>query len=574
MDELQRKDDALFEALKQSKRKKRIRRLITVLVIIGVIVLGLALLVNNLRRRVEASMAVEGDDVLTYAAAFGSISTRVSGSGSIEDVDAEVITVPEGVEVEEVLVRPGAKLQEGDVIATLDLTTVVSAMATVQSDIDSLDEELKEAGSDHVSSALNAGAAGRVKRLYAEVGDDVAACMVEHGALALLSLDGKMAVDVENAALNAGDEVKVERPDGSVTAGRVEKTVDGVATVTLTDNGPALDEEVRVLDGEGGELGAGSLYIHSPFRITGFAGTVSGVSVRDNQQVFATSRIYSLSDTGYSARYNSILKQRGEKEDTLLELLGLYQGGALRAPYGGTVLKIDFDEDESSSSTISSTAQTGMSAMGDMSSMWSMMYGMGGMTAATSSADTSTAEVEGVAVVTLAPDVNMKVSFDVDESDILSLERGQMAEVSIESLGGEKLSGVVTEVDRSAASTSSSGVTTYSAEVTFPKQTGMLSGMTADVVVNIQGTENVLIVPADAIQKTAAGSFVYTSYDEETKLFGGMVPVEVGISNDEFAEVRSGLEEGTVVYYTEKEEFDFFSMMYGGGGAYGGSGRR
>ena len=33
MDELQRKDDALFDALNKSKKKKRRRRLITVLVI-------------------------------------------------------------------------------------------------------------------------------------------------------------------------------------------------------------------------------------------------------------------------------------------------------------------------------------------------------------------------------------------------------------------------------------------------------------------------------------------------------------------------------------------------------------
>ena len=90
------------------------------------------------------------------------------------------------------------------------------------------------------------------------------------------------------------------------------------------------------------------------------------------------------------------------------------------------------------------------------------------------------------------------------------------------------------------------------------------------VVINIQGTENVLLVPTEAIRKTSAGAFVYTSYDEETKLFGGIVPVEVGISNDEFTEVRSGLDEGTTVYYTEKERNDFFMMM----GGPGGSGRR
>ena len=128
-------------------------------------------------------------------------------------------------------------------------------------------------------------------------------------------------------------------------------------------------------------------------------------------------------------------------------------------------------------------------------------------------------------------------------------------------MGEQKFNGIVTEVDKTA--NSSGGVTSYSAEVRFSKERGMLNGMTADVAINIQGTENVLIIPADAVNKTSAGAFVYTSYDEETKLFGGITPVEIGISNDDYAEVRSGLEEGTTVYYTEKEEFNPFMMMGG-----------
>ena len=157
----------------------------------------------------------------------------------------------------------------------------------------------------------------------------------------------------------------------------------------------------------------------------------------------------------------------------------------------------------------------------------------------------------------------MLVNISVDEADILSLEVGQQAEVTIESVGENHFDGTVTDVDRTA--NSSGGVTTYSAEITFAKEKGMLSGMSADVIVNIQGDENVLIVPADAIHRTSAGAFVYTSYDEETKTFGGNMPVEVGISNDDYAEIRSGIEEGTTVYYTEKEENNFYMMMGGPG---------
>ncbi len=570
MDEVRKNDDALFEALNKAKRRKRRRRWITVLVILAIVASGILYAVNVLRKRVEASMATEGDEVLTYDASIGSISTRVSGSGTIEDVDTEKVTVPEGVEIDEVMVKSNDKLRKGDLIATLDLTSVLSTMASVQEELDELDKELASSSGDRVNTNVTAGVSGRVKKIYAKAKTDVAACMVENGALALISLDGKMAAEFENDSLSAGDKVQVERANGSVIDGSVEKRVGDLVTVLVTDNGPEVDEEVRILDENGEELGRGKLAIHSVFRVTGFTGTVSQVTFGENMLVNAASILFNLTDTGYSAHYNSVLRERKEKEKTLLELLGLYQGGALRAPFDGSILRIDYDENDKTATAANASAasagQTGMTSYGMYSAMGSTATDAAG--AGTSTA-TAQEDEDGIVIVTMAPDISMLVNIDVDEADILSLEIGQPAEVTIESVGENHFDGTVTDVDRTA--NSSGGVTTYSAEVTFAKEKGMLSGMSADVIVNIQGSENVLIVPADAIHRTSAGAFVYTSYDEETKTFGGNKPVEVGISNDDFAEIRSGIEEGTTVYYTEKEEDNFYMMM-GGPGMNGRSG--
>ena len=570
MDEVRKNDDALFEALNKAKRRKRRRRWITVLVILAIMASGILYAVNVLRKRVEASMATEGDEVLTYDASIGSISTRVSGSGTIEDVDTEKVTVPEGVEIDEVMVKSNDKLRKGDLIATLDLTSVLSTMASVQEELNELDKELASSSGDRVNTNVTAGVSGRVKKIYARAKTDVAACMVENGALALISLDGKMAAEFENDSLSAGDKVRVERANGNVIDGSVEKRVGDLVTVLVTDNGPEVDEEVRILNENGVELGSGTLTIHSVFRVTGFTGTVSQVTFGENMLVNAASILFNLTDTGYSAHYNSVLRERKEKEKTLLELLGLYQGGALRAPFDGSILRIDYDENDKTATganaSAASAGQTGMTSYGMYSAMGSTATDVAatGTTTATAKEDE-----DGIVIVTMAPDISMLVNIDVDEADILSLEIGQPAEVTIESVGENHFDGIVTDVDRTA--NSSGGVTTYSAEVTFAKEKGMLSGMSADVIVNIQGSENVLIVPADAIHRTSAGAFVYTSYDEETKTFGGNMPVEVGISNDDFAEIRSGIEEGTTVFYTEKEEDNFYMMM-GGPGMNGRSG--
>ena len=89
--------------------------------------------------------------------------------------------------------------------------------------------------------------------------------------------------------------------------------------------------------------------------------------------------------------------------------------------------------------------------------------------------------------------------------------------------------------------------------------------MTADVDIKIQGTENALIIPVDALRQTSAGSYVFTTYNEETKQYGGRVDVVVGMQNDDYAEILSGLKEGDTVYYVEKQQ-SFFGFSMGGMG--------
>ena len=156
---------------------------------------------------------------------------------------------------------------------------------------------------------------------------------------------------------------------------------------------------------------------------------------------------------------------------------------------------------------------------------------------------------------TLDPDETVSITVTVDETDILSLALGQEVKVTVSSLSDETYLGTVAELDTSGTNGS------YTAKVTLPKETGMLSGMSADVDVTIEGVENALLVPADAVRKTSATSYVYTAYDEETDTLGGMTEVTVGLSNGTQTEITSGLKEGDRVYYTPKEKTFTFGGM-------------
>lgn len=521
MEKPNEQDDILFEQLKKAKRRKRRKVVITVLVLLLLAGAGIVTAVTVLRNRVRTQFAAATAEVLSYEAERGRISTTVSGSGSLSYPDSEDITVPGGVEVEEILVRPGDTLNEGDTIAAVDVNSVMTALADVQSQLEDLDDQINDAKNDTVSTYMTSAVTGRVKCIYAQEGDNVVDVMTEHGALAILSLDGLMTVTID-AQLTPGDSVTVESQEKTY-AGTVESCLAGKSVVSLTDNGPVYQAEARVLDGEGNTLGTGTLAIRNPLSVTGYAGTISYVNVRENSQIWAGGSLFTLTNTGYTANYDTLLRTRAETEKTLNELIGLLRTGSVTAPFSGIVTQTNTDTD--------STA------------------------------------VQTIAV--LAADEEVCVSISVDETDILSLELGQTAQVTIKSVSEDSFTGTVTEISK--VGTSSSGVTQYSAVVTLEKQPKMLSGMTASVDIQIQGVDDVVLIPVDALHQTRDMSYVFTSYDEELKEYGGMVEVVTGASNSSYVEIVSGLNPGDTVYYTEKAANNFFSMMPNMGGNMGGN---
>lgn len=515
--EVQR-DDALFETLGKNKKRKRRKIILTVTSIVLVLSIVAFLGVGALKRRVQQKFGSTGGEVLSYQVTTGSISTVVSGSGSLTDVDLESITVPSGVEITEVLVKLNQTVTAGDVLATVEQSSVISAMADLQSQIKTLDTQLSDAEDDAADTTIYAGVTGRVKTIFGEEGADVVDVMAEHGALALLSLDGYMEVTIQTDALTVGDGVSVKLSDGKTVTGTVESVADTGTTVLITDEGTTYEDTVTVLSSDGTELGSGTLGIHSALRITGYAGTISEVKTKLDKKVTDESKLFILEDTGYSANYQSLLRSRADLEETLLELLSIQRDGAILAKMDGSVYSLDHTE------------------------------------------ETPTA------VATLSADQKMSVTIDVDEADILLLEVGQSVTVSVSSVSEEDFQGTLTEIDRTSTSSG-----TYSAVVELDKVEGMLSGMSASVSVKIEGVEDAILIPLEALHETSSGAYVYTSYNAELQEYGGKVDVVTGLENSTYVEIKSGLNVGDTVYYTEKQSNNGFGG-FGGMGGYGGMG--
>lgn len=133
-------------------KKSTIVKIVVSVVIVAGILTGTVI---YLRNRVKTEFASKSESsIKTATVTSGSISTTVYGKGRLKDDDVETQSVPENVKLTELKVEVGDTVKKGDIIATADLSTVLSAMSETQSSIDSLDKKIKEASDDEISSSI------------------------------------------------------------------------------------------------------------------------------------------------------------------------------------------------------------------------------------------------------------------------------------------------------------------------------------------------------------------------------------------------------------------------------------
>ena len=282
--------------------------------------------------------------ILSGAVSTGNINTELIGGGTLAEETAVTIEIPAAVKLTEFLVSNGQTVTEGTPVASVDRVTVMKAISQVQETLEYLSGEIADADAYSSTEKVNAMAGGIVKILYAEEGESVQQVMLDHGALAVLSLDGLMAVDLETeSTLEAGTAVAVTLSDGTQVSGKVTKNLAGEMTVTVADDDYAVGDAVEISDADGTSLGSGQLYIYSPWNATAYAGTVDSIKVKIGDSLGAGKTLMVLKDMGYSAAYRQLVAQRQEYEDLMLQLFEMYQTETVTAPCDGVVSGIDQD---------------------------------------------------------------------------------------------------------------------------------------------------------------------------------------------------------------------------------------
>ena len=323
----------------EKKQKKHVKKYVS-WVLIAAITATLAFLPMIAAN--EEPEAGPKASALTAEAEKREISTNILGGGTLTAEDAVQITIPAAVKVKEYLVSNGDVVADGQPIALVDRVSIMSAITQVQETMDYLQEQLNDVSGDTAPDTITAAAGGTVKTIYGAEGESVQDVILRDGALAVLSLDGLMAVQIPcSTDLSGGDSVFVTLADGTEVTGKVESNLEGVLTVTVVDEDYAVGETVRISTADGAQIGSGELYIHSQWNVVAYSGRISRVRVREGDAVNAGKTLFNLKDTGHTAAFEVLARQHREYEALMLELFKMYQSEEVTATRGGIVTGVD-----------------------------------------------------------------------------------------------------------------------------------------------------------------------------------------------------------------------------------------
>ena len=144
--------------------------------------------------------------------------------------------------------------------------------------------------------------------------------------------------------------------------------------------------------------------------------------------------------------------------------------------------------------------------------------------------------------ITLVDTSEIEMQGYIDELDVASVEVGQAANITLDALPNEQVTGNVTFV--SPISTVRAGIVSYATTITLENPSAELKdGMSATAEVVVERRDNVLLVPNTVIQGTLQNPTVVVLVDGQQE----ERQITLGLSDGFNTEVLSGLEEGEEV---------------------------
>lgn len=498
--------------------------------------------------KTSASMSVTYQEV---SAERRDLSVLLSGSGTLAPAETASVTAQVKGEILECLAEEGDTVVAGDVLYRVDSSEAENSIKKAENSLEKAQMSHQELLESVSNLSVSSDVSGVITTLYVAAGDQV-----QNGAKIADVLDQSyMTITLPFNSFDA-DQIHVGQAASVVTDGTFETlsgSVTKVSALTQVLDGYQIVRDVTIRVKNPGALSAG----------TAASATVGSLACNQSGTFEALSSSSITAKT--SGTISSLYYQEG---DTISS--------------GATIVTLENTsvENQIKSSSLSlDDAQLSLDDTYNTLEQYTITAPISGMIVSKSASEGDNLS-SGGSLLTIYDLTALTFSISVDELDIQQVELGQEVTVTAEALEGETFLGEVTYI--SLVGTSQSGVTYYPITVTIDEPGNLLAGMNVSAEIVVESAEHALTIPVSAVArgnmvllKTEGSTSDNNGSEDDTandntfkdgsseedaskEAFNDMsmmdapdgytyVTIELGLNDDDYIEVISGLEDGDIV---------------------------
>ncbi len=519
---------AKWKDMPKKKRRRLIRRIIVLVIVIAAAVGAWWFFLRD--KQPEAQ-------VVTDVVSYGSITSTVEGSGLTKAKKSETITLTTAGTVQDVLVTEGQQVTAGTPLFTVDSEAARTAVEKARKDVEGYEKQLRTLQKDIAGLNLAAGYPGKLmETVTLNPGDTI----TKGQKVAVLADDTRLRLEqyysyAYEGTIKVGQTMDVSIPSLMTT---VKGTVEAVHMVSrITPEGSKLFS-VDVLVPNDGALTADMA--------ASATATVNGETVYPYE---AGKLAYYRTGDLCSTVNGTVISS------DLVDYLQVKEGQVL--------VRIDGEDSESEIFSVQQsleeaqkaleTAQKNLDNCNAVAPIDGTVIGLGIQAGQEIEANTT--------VLTIADTSTIVVDATVDERNVSYVKPGMMVTID---QWGTTFEGIVESV--SLNSKAENGVASYPMVISVDNVDGtLMTGSYINYSLVASENDNCLVVPIQCVKSVpmedgSTGDVVFVQGDRPDNAIDlsvpvegvpegfWAVPVETGISDTYNVEIKSGVEEGAVVF--------------------------
>ena len=450
------------------------------------------------------------------------VTNTLSGTGTLNPANTYTVKSLVDGKVLTGTIEEGNIVEESNVLYTID-----SSDASTNFEKAEIAMQQAQRSYDKVVDRqyVRAEVAGVVSSLKVTKGDEVTSgqevAVIRDSSRMLLTLEFP-AADAANFSVGQSAAVTLdgtfEQLDGTVTsvsgtdALSAGNLLTRTVTITVKNAGGLTTAQAATASINGvSSIGSATFAYQAERTLTAQAsGTVTSINVQEGSEVAKDDIILGLSGDDLTESIQSASESLRSAEISMQNLQDTMNNYTITAPISGTIIEKD--------AKVGDAVKTGDT----LCIVYDLSY--------------------------------LEMNINVDELQISSISVGQQVQITADAVPDKTYVGTVTRV--SMKGTANGGTTTYPVSIRIDDTDGLRPGMNANAEIVVAEAKNALVVPNAAVVR---GSYVLVTKDSPSAANADTameapegfvyVPVKTGVSDDDYTQIVSGIQEGDTIGY-------------------------